>query len=68
MFFNAVMCLRDADGMANNVDPDQTFSSLILISSTFSYISVLIFQIFMVHYKVGEGRYDTLKRRAWPSG
>ena len=45
------MCQRNADGMANSVDPDQTApagSSLIRVCAVCLCLSVLIFKIFTV--------------------
>ena len=46
-FYYAVMCLQEADGMANCVDPDQTAprSSLIWFFTVCSDLSVLILRI-----------------------
>ena len=49
-FYSAVTRPKDADGMANSVDPDQTAprSSLIWICTVCSDLSVSILRIFMV--------------------
>ena len=46
-----VMCPKDADRMANSVDPDQTssWSSLIWVCTDCSDLFVPIFRIFMVN-------------------
>ena len=51
LFFSAVVLLKDADGMANSVDPDQTahgfMSSLILVHTVCWDLSVPVVGIFV---------------------
>ena len=53
LFFNLVMCLKDADGMANSADPDQTALHCLLSLSwdngACSDLSVTLHNIFIVN-------------------